>query len=374
MSSRPAQLISYIAPAAPATRRPADGDEPLVRPEIGFTPRWYREALGIDFGRRWHTDVAYRRDTVRQMRAELRRRFPGTRIGGIHRPDAPLDLLTGTYGACAVAAIYGLPILYAADNWPTCPHRYLSGREAAEIEPPDLDGNPFFQELMAQVDRIAELEGRVEGFVNWQGVLNNAYRLRGEALLCDMVEDPPLARHIFECACTTMIDAARRLQARQRETGVDLRFGTAGNCMVNMISPEHYRRLLLPFDVRLAEAFGRLALHSCAWTADPYLEHYAAVPHVAYVDVGLHSDLRRVRELFPHARRAVMYTPMDVQRKPPAEIRADLERVARDYAPCDVVFADIEAGTTDARVEQLTRICRELSGGRIPSPADPKTG
>lgn len=31
------QLISYIALSAPATRRPADGDEPFLRPEIGFT-------------------------------------------------------------------------------------------------------------------------------------------------------------------------------------------------------------------------------------------------------------------------------------------------------------------------------------------------
>jgi len=63
------QLISYIAPAAPAMRRPASGDEPFVRPEMGFTPKWYRAALGIDFGQRWHCDPAYRRETVLAMRA-----------------------------------------------------------------------------------------------------------------------------------------------------------------------------------------------------------------------------------------------------------------------------------------------------------------
>src|SRR5574340_1034184 len=104
------RFISYIAPGAPATRRPAPGDEPFLRPEVGFTPRWYREALGIDFGRRWHTEVRYRRETVLAMRHELRRRFPGTRIGGIDRPEAPLDLLTGAFGTCTVAAIFGLPI------------------------------------------------------------------------------------------------------------------------------------------------------------------------------------------------------------------------------------------------------------------------
>ena len=75
------QLISYIAPGAPATRRPAEGDEAFLRPEIGFTPKWYREALGIDFGERWHGDPAYRRETVLAMRDHLGRRFGGT-LGG----------------------------------------------------------------------------------------------------------------------------------------------------------------------------------------------------------------------------------------------------------------------------------------------------
>ena len=99
MPNQTCQLISYIAPAAPATRRWAQGDETFLRPEIGFTPKWYREKLQIDFGKRWHDDPDYRRQTVIAMRKELRRRFAGTRIGGIDRPDSSLDLLTGN-GVC----------------------------------------------------------------------------------------------------------------------------------------------------------------------------------------------------------------------------------------------------------------------------------
>ena len=87
MSQETRQLISYIAPAASATRRPATGSEPFLRPEIGFTPNWYRTSLGIDFGRRWHTEPAYRRETVLAMRSELKRRFDGTGIGGIEHDD-----------------------------------------------------------------------------------------------------------------------------------------------------------------------------------------------------------------------------------------------------------------------------------------------
>jgi len=355
------QLASYIAPAAPARRRPARGDEEFLRPELGFTPNWYRAALGIDFGRRWHTDPAYRRETVVAMRGELQRRFGGTKIGGIDRPDKPLDLLTGTYGCSNVAAIYGIPIVYAEDNWPNCEHKYLSDDEVDNLEAPQLDTNPFFQELMAQVEWIAANEGPVEGFVNWQGVLNNAYRLRGDKLFYDMIDRPQRCRHLFDCICTTMIEAEKRLHKRQLESGVKVSFFTVSNCLVNMVSPEQYRDLLLPFDVRIAEAFGCIGIHNCAWNADPYVGDYATIPNLGYIDMGLDSDLARARKTIAQARRALIYTPMDLANKSLETIGVDMERVAREYASCDVVVGDIEAGTPDERILTFLELCGEIN-------------
>ncbi|MBN1557415.1 MAG: hypothetical protein JW951_04645, partial [Lentisphaerae bacterium] len=80
-----------------------------------------------------------------------------------------------------------------------------------------------------------------------------------------------------------------------------------------------------------------------------------------YIDMGLNSDLIRARELFPRARRALMYTPMDLADKSEAALRADFARIARDYGPCDIVIADIEAGTPDERVKLALEVCKELA-------------
>lgn len=354
-----AQLISYLAPGAPATRRPAAGDEPFLRLEIGFTPAWYRQHADLDFGERFHADPAYRRGCVVAMRRVLLGTFPGTSIGGIDWPDAPLDLLTGTYGACTVAAIYGVPIVYASDNWPNCAHQYLTDTQLATLEPPDLDRNPHFERLMEQVEWVAAREGRAEGFINWQGVLNNAQRLRGERLFFDMLEEPEKARHLFACVTETMIQGIRHLHARQRASGVDHRFVTVSNCLVNMVSPKTYRELLLPFDQQLAAVHGSIGIHNCSWSATPYLDSYAQVAGVGYLDMGIKSDLAHARELFPQARRALMYTPMDARNKPLVEIEADLHRLAREYGPCDLVVADIEAGTP--------RLARPRTVGPLPA-------
>ena len=355
------QLISYIAPSAPATRRPAGGDEPFLRPEIGFTPMWYHKALGIDFGERWHTDPAYRRDAVASMGRELKRRFQDTNIGWVQDPDEPVDLLTGVFGACSVAAIYGVPIAYASDNWPNCVHQYLAADQVDRLKPPDLGSNPFFGELMQQVEWIAGKHGPVEGFINWQGVLNNAYRLRGADIFTDMALEPFRARHLFQCVATTMIDAVQRLYERQRETGVNATHFTVSNCLVNMVSPKQYGELLLPFDRDIAETFGLIGIHNCAWNADAYIQHYATIPNVGYVDMGLESNLPSAKDAFPDARRAIMYTPMELANKEFPEIRQDMELIAREYGPCDVVFADIELDTPDDRVLGVIELCRQLS-------------
>ena len=361
MSIETRQLTSYIAPAAPATRRHARRHEPFLRPEIGFTPNWFRTATGIDFGRKWHSEPAYRREMLPVMHSEIKRRFPGTNIGGIDNPEKPLDLLTGTYGCVSVAAIYGIPILYAEDKWPKCERSYLNDNEIDNLEPPNLERNPFFQNLMTQVDWIASNEGRIEGFINWQGILNNAYRLRGGKIFYDIVDSPQRCHHLFDCICTTMTDAAKLLYKRQLQSGVKVDFFTVSNCLVNMISPERYRDMLRPFDHQIAETFGCIGIHNCAWNTDAYIDDYAAIPCLGYIDMGIDSNLVRASEVFTGARRALMYRPTDLVNKSPEIIEADLEKIASEYAPCDIVVADIEAGTPDERILAFLKLCDKIN-------------
>ncbi|MFC2115863.1 uroporphyrinogen decarboxylase family protein [Bacteroidota bacterium] len=354
-------LYSYIAPAAPATRRPGKGNEPDFRPEIGFTPYWYRKNLGIDFGEKWHKDLAYRKKTILKMRHLINRKFPAYSIGYLE--DEP-DLLTGVFGACTVAGIYGIPIVFSDHNWPTTVHEYLSKEKIKDLKFPDLDENEFFQDLMRQLDWIENSEGRIIGFINWQGMINNAQRLMGNQIFTEMFMQPDLVMHLMDCICTTMIDAAKRVCSRQEDSGVKYDFFTISNCLVNMISPEQYREFILPFDVRIAEAFEMIGIHNCAWNADPYLEEYTKVPVVKYMDMGEDSDLVKAKRLFPDTRRAIMYTPMDFANRNINQIKKDMERIAALYAPCDIVVADLE-DVEDEKIHKFLDICDTINQNEV---------
>jgi hypothetical protein len=359
------RLRYYIAPAAPPTRAPADGDEPFLRPEVGFNPSWFvRNVEGVDFSSRWHEDPAYRLECLEKMRAEIRRRFPGRSIGGVDEEGEPPDLLTGVYGGALVPALFGASVRFFPDKWPAPEGTPLSDAEADALEPADVENLPLFERLSEQLDRIERLTGSVRGFLNWQGVLNTAFRLRGEAIFLDLLEAPDRARHVFECVARTMIDGIRALHARQRRSGVDYRFATVSNCTVNMVGPDHYREFLLPRDLEIRRCFEGFGVHNCAWSVDLYLDAYAEIPDLGYIDMGITSDLARARTLFPDARRNVLYTSMDLADKSEEEIRRDFERIARDLAPCDVGLPDLECDVPDERILLAMDLCRRWSERR----------
>ncbi len=354
------QLRYYIAFSAPPTRTPADGSEPFVRAEVGFTPSWFHEFCGIDFSERWHRDADYRMKSYELMRDEVRRRFPDRGIGG--DDDQPPDLLTGIYGGCVVAAMFGQGIQYWPDNFPASSHDFhLSAEQASALTPVEPDENPFFLSILEQLDRILELTGTARGFLNWQGVLNTAFRLRSADIFTDLIDDPGRARHVFDCVATTMIAGLQRLHEVQRKAGVDYRFATISNCVVNMISPEHYEEYLLPFDRKIRDRFESFGIHNCAWTVDPYMDAYAQVPDLGYLDMGLDSDLSRAKRLFPVTRRNVLYTAMDMAEKTKGEIRSDFERIARELGPCDLGLPNMETRVPDERILWAMDLCQELS-------------
>jgi len=331
-----------------------------MRPEAGFNPSWFHKYCGIDFSRRWHEDPDYRLQSYQVMRDEIRRRFGGLDIGDVNS-DRPPDLLTGVYGTAVVPVFFGQSIKYFDDKWPAPHGTALTDREADLLSVPDLENNEFFQGILKQLDRIEQLTGSARGYLNWQGVLNTAFRLRGQTIFTDLLDNPDRAGHIFECVATTMIEGIKILHRRQSKAGVDEKFATISNCVVNMIGPDEYRGYVLPYDLKIRAEFENFGIHNCAWTVDPYMEAYATVPRLGYIDMGLDSDFVKAKELFPHTRRNILYTSMNLANKSEEQIRSDFERIAAELAPCDVGLPDIEMDVPDERVALAMDLCRKLS-------------
>jgi hypothetical protein len=355
------QLKYYINLGAPPIRTPATGDEPFMRPEVGFNPSWFHHFCQIDFSEPWHNDVSYRMKCHEIMRKEIRKRFPGYNIGQV-LDDEPFDLLTGIYGIGIIDALFGRPLKYQPDKWPAPYGAPLTEEDIAALRLPDLSNNSFIMQILDQMDVVYKYTGSVRGFLNWQGNLNSAFRFRGEAIFVDLMHNPQSVKRLLDVISGTFIEGVRMVYAKQKEYGHNYDFATIANCTVNMVGPELYESQLLQYDQKISNAFTKIGVHNCAWTVTPYIEAYSRIPNVAYIDMGIESDLKKVRDVFPQARRNCLYRSVDLKNKTREEIKLDFEFIAENLGPCDVGMPDIEYDVPDEKLMLAIDLCAELSG------------
>jgi hypothetical protein len=357
-------LRNHIPPGAPATREPVDGTEGFLRVSLGFTPRWYRSRLGIDFSEPWHADPVYRAECLLAMKRHLHDCFPTVPYfrplldGGIERS---CWTLSGVNGILTIPRLYGIEPRYAADGWPDSRDGMHVPREEIPVDRPfDLDRHPVIEDLERQIGIIRERSGPVHGYLNYQGLLNVALKVRGNDFFLDLLDDPPwtalFLRHIAE----TIAAVSKRVQALQRASGFSVDLLSMANCVVNMVSPEQYEQFVLPLDRELGTRHPRFGVHTCNWKIDPYLAALRKIPRMGYLDTGIDSDLARMRDLFPDTRRAVLYGPVPLETKGLDALAADFRRVAALAGPCDLVLADVDATTPDERVRNALAIAADL--------------
>ncbi len=358
-------LRHYIPVGALARREPVVGDEPYLRLSLGFVPRWYHDRLGSDFSEKWHLDPVYRYQSVLKMRQYLHQRFPMVpefqpRMRGA--TEERCATISSCHGVMLMPMLYGRQVVYTPDGWPdSVPNQYIPKEELKKLRPFDLSVHPVVVQLWQQMDIIEANWGAIDGYLVEWGVLNIAFRVRGPDIFADMVDDSGFVEALFEHITQTILDLFRLVQARQRASGFPVNQLSVSNCVANMISPNFYRRFVLPYDLRLSREFERFGVHTCNWDATPYLDAIRTIDKVGYLDMGIMSDMRRTREMFPDARRCVLLGPVTLLQKSIPEIRTMIEKIADELAPCDICVGDVDTATPDETVLAVIRLLEEVS-------------
>ena len=356
------KLRNHIPISGPARREATDGTESDMRVSLGFVPAWFYQRCGVNFTAKWHKDPFYRYDRLVKMKKELCKAFPSISYWSEDYKD-DLATISGCYGAYVIPKVFGFPLIYEKDRWPEIDRNKekLSIKEIEKLNVDNILSSSFAEEIFHQMDIIEAEWGKIHGYLNWQGVLNNAFHLRGEDIFTDFYDKPTLVHYFFSIISGVTIRLAQKVQKRQRNSGFYVNHFCVSNCTVNMVSPDIYREFLFPYDKKIAESgFERFGMHTCNWNVTPYLEEIRKLPKVGYLDMGIMSDMKKVKKMFPEARRAVMYSPVRLQEASLNEIKKDMEKIYNELSPCDIVMADIQTTTSDQRVNQLLKICKNL--------------
>jgi hypothetical protein len=327
-------------------RPPADGAEPKIH--VSFSPDWFTRRMSLDYGRRWHTDPLYRRESFVGMARALNAEFPGLRLGGV--PEEILGGLSQIDSCALMAALFGQDIVYSSEAWPENGRKLLDDASAEALEAPDVQAHPVYEDLMRQMELIEREWGKVEGELNYQGVLNTAFRLRGEQIFVDMSVAPRRAHRVLAAVCETMIRLADAVYARQAASGVGRDYFVTSNCVVNMISEAHYRQFIQPYDRKLSEHYPHFGIHNCGWKVDTYAAAYAEINPLGYLDFGIQSDLPLIKHLFPEATLTVILNPDDVLGRGPGEIESTLRHLRETLGRCRIIVGSLDGRTASSEI------------------------
>ena len=339
------QIGGVIYDSCPLLFKVLKDSESKNRLIISFAPNWYHVARGIDFSEHWHTDPFYRQQTCVQMKRAMTETLPEYNpldIGDSFTYENCPATLSAAYGVSFIPAIFGKTVEYYPNNWPAAKGHYLDDEEVKKLTVPDINNNSFFQNFLGQLKKISEKEGQITGQLNYQGILNIALKLRGEQIFIDMMTAPLLSEHLFTVVTETLITVIKKIYQIQKASGAEIadHFVTS-NCTVNMISGPTYHKHLLKFDKKLAESFKHFGIHNCAWKVDPYLESYAQIPNVAYLDFGIDSDFKKIRKLFPRTRRSLMYDPERLIDES-VNFVEDFKKIKDELFPCDIILTPLD--------------------------------
>jgi hypothetical protein len=337
--------------------RLADGD-PDLKIHVSFSPDWFSRRMGLDYGERWHRDPLYRRGSFVAMAGTLNAEYPELQLGG--DPDSIIGGLSQIDSCAFLAALFGQDIQFSPEGWPVNTGAHIGDRDAEALEAPAFKNHPVYEDLMRQMDSIEREWGIVEGELNYQGVLNTAFRLRGEKIFTDMLLAPERAHRVLSVVCQTTMEVVDSVYARQARCGVRKDYFVTSNCVVNMLSEQQYREFVKPYDAILFEHFPHFGIHNCGWTVDTYLGAYRDIGPLGYLDFGIESDLSRIKEAFPAATLTVILNPEDVIGRKRPEIEQILQRLHDEIGKCRIIVGSLDGFSPPQAVRDLFQTASEI--------------
>ncbi len=346
MISKP--IFPYIPFACALVWNRSQADESPVKVHASFTPDWFAARMNLDMGERWHTDPVFRRESFVAMARALNNEFPWLGLGG--DPQEIRGGISQIHSCAPVAALFGQEVVYASTGWPENRRVLLDDEAADALQPPDFASSPLFTDLMRQMDEIQREWGEIDGELNYQGVLNTAFRLRGEQIFIDMVTAPERAHNVLRVVCKTTMRFADAVYARQALSGVIKDYFVTSNCVVNMISEQFYREFVMPYDRKLSDHYPNFGVHNCGWNVDAYTKAYSEIRSLGYLDFGIQSDLDALKILFPRTILTVILNPGEIIGRSPAEVRHILARLRDSLGTCRIDLSALDGRTPSKEV------------------------
>lgn len=245
--------------------------------------------------------------------------------------DDYVPFLFPWYGTVVVPSALGCAIHFGAKEEPAVEGPILaSPGDVARLVPPDPYRDGLMPRVLRCIDFMRANSDLPVSVTDCQGPFNIALNLVGVEAICLWMYDAPTAVHELMDFCTTVLIDWVKVQKRHARQDIDggafphfttLPKGRGGVWISDddstVLSPELYRKFVVPYNSRVFRAFGGGTLHYCG-TAGHQLENFAATEGLVGVSAWIMGDFEqafRAQALFED-RIALMvsdFTAVDIE-------------------------------------------------------------
>jgi hypothetical protein len=342
---------------------------PILPVEVVFHPSWWHKHAGLSFDRDFFYDPRRRVADERTMERVLYDRFGDLGLGEDRDRDLPMIGPVHNAAGYLLSEMLGCRVEYAAD----APPQVLPARQPdLELDIEAAFAGAAMRQLKRLVDRLKETHGRAVGDVNWGGLLNLALDVRGQDIFLDLVDRPAAAATFFG-GIAEVIDRFTSFLARETgTTSISVNrlvrhlpgaVFLHSECALTMISVEHYRTFLQPFDRAWSLRRRPFGVHYCGSDPHRFAEAFAELPHLDFLDVGWGGDVGLLRRALPGTFLNIRLSPVEIAGQSLDEIRRSItDRVAAsgDLRRTGVCCINMDDRVTDDRVRAVFETAAEL--------------
>jgi len=351
---------------APVGPRPRDGRLPV---EVVFHPSWWHERAGISFDRDFFYDPRRRVEDERTMERVLAERFGDLGLG--EDRDGDLAVVGPVHNAAGylLSEMLGCRVEYKED---APPQVLPAGRSDLALDVDEVFSGPAFRRLTRLVERLKAEHGRVVGDVNWGGVLNLALDVRGQDIFLDLVDRPAAVRDFFGRIAQVLDRFTSFVEGETGTTSISVNrlvrhlpgaVFLHSECALTMISVEHYRAFLMPFDRDWSLRHRPFGIHYCGADPHRFADAFAELPRLDLLDVGWGGDVGLLRRRLPATFLNIRLSPVEILGQSHDEIRRSIiSRVAAsgDLGLTGVCCINMDDRVTDDRVRTIFETVFEL--------------
>jgi hypothetical protein len=275
-----------------------------------------------------------------------------------------------------MAALFGSQIAYYDNFHPDCtPNPRAWVTDADQLRVPDVSNTwPMSQYLDQYAGLVAKYglnRVSIPGFdsqavhsprlrgLTMHSPLTTAYKLRGDRLFLDMVDQPQLVQRLFAVIRDTYCQICDLLiETAGHKTDV-IFFGA---CFSSLVSEPVWRQWEMPAIIEIAARYNaRILLHSCGRSTH-ILKPLSELPYLLEAHLGDVTDLAEARRLMPDIGFYIVPDSVGWARNPPEETCKSVKAMMAAAASGSLAFQFVmEGGLPSETVRAVVETVRNYN-------------